>query len=284
MRARVALGTFDTLEVHRVGHVGWLVLNRPETLNAMSIRMLDELPGAWAALDADPDVRAIVVTGAGRGFCTGVDVKELANSPEGMKVHAEKVKANKLGITSLHNRVWKPVIAAVNGVCAGGGLHFVADSDIVVAASDAEFLDPHVSVGQVSSWEPIGLLRKGVPFDAVARMLLVGRAEVLDAAEARRVGMVGEVVDPPEDLRERCQSLGEQIATNSPGAMMVSKKVLWESLEHGLDDALANGARALAAFWRHPDAMEGPQAHDAGRTPVWGPPVGPDELDWEVPR
>lgn len=281
MSDRVALGAFETLEAHRVGPVGWLVLNRPETLNAMSIRMLDELPAAWAVLDTDPDVRAIVVTGAGRGFCTGVDVKELAASPEGMKVHAKKVKANRLGITSLHNRVWKPVIAAVNGVCAGGGLHFVADSDIVVAASDAEFLDPHVSVGQVSSWEPIGLLRKGVPFNAVARMLFVGRAEVLDAAEARRVGMVGEIIDPPEKLREHCQELAEEIATNSPGAMMVSKKVLWESLECGLDDALANGARALAAFWRHPDSMEGPQAHDAGRAPVWGPPLTAEELDWK---
>jgi len=280
----VALGTFDTLEVYRDGHVGWLVMTRPETLNALSIRMLEELPAAWAALDADTDVRVIVVTGTGRGFCTGVDVKELANDPRGMKVHAAKVKANALGITSLHTRVWKPVIAAVNGVCAGGGLHFVADSDIVVAASDATFLDPHVSVGQVSSWEPIGLLRKGVPFDTVARMLFLGRHETLDAHEARRSGIVGEVVDPPEHLRERCQELGEQIASNSPSAMMVSKKVMWESLDRGLDDALANGARALAGFWRHPDAMEGPRAFDAGRDPQWAPPVGPEDLEWEENR
>lgn len=282
--SEVTSQVFDTVEVSREGHVGWLVMNRPDTLNALSIRMLEELPAAWAALDADPEVRVIVVTGTGRGFCTGVDVKELANDPRGMKVHAAKVKANALGITSLHLKVWKPVVAAVNGVCAGGGLHFVADSDIVVAASDATFLDPHVSVGQVSSWEPIGLLRKGVPFDTVARMLYLGRHEVLDANDARRAGMVGEVVDPPTGLRERCQEIGELIASNSPSAMIVSKKVLWESLEFGLDDALANGARALAGFWRHPDAMEGPQAFDTGREPKWAPPPAPGDLDREMDR
>src|SRR5688500_18638747 len=126
--------TYEHLIVERrAGGVGWLILNRPESYNAMNNAMLDELPRAWSELAADDDVRVIVNTGAGKGFCTGVDVKELAGDPRGMAVHAERVRRNELGITAIHNGVWKPVICAVNGVCAGGGLHFVADADIVLA-------------------------------------------------------------------------------------------------------------------------------------------------------
>jgi enoyl-CoA hydratase/carnithine racemase len=160
----------------------------------------------------------------------------------------------------------------VNGVCAGGGLHFVADADIVLAASNATFVDPHVSVGQVSTYEPIGL-RLRMPFDAVARMLFVGRHERLSAARAHELGLVGEVVDPPEDLPAAAQGLGELIARNSPSAMMASKKALWESLDAGLTAGLANGARILSDFWDHPDNVEGPLAFTEKREPVWAPPT-----------
>src|SRR6185312_6175033 len=98
--------------------------------------------------------------GEGRAFQTGLDVVQLARDPAALREQSRRTKRAELRLTAWHNGVGKPVIAAVNGTCAGGGLHFVADADIVIAASDASFLDPHVSVGQVSAYESIGLARK----------------------------------------------------------------------------------------------------------------------------
>ena len=103
---------------------------------------------------------------------------------------------------SWQQNVSKPVIAAVNGLCAGGGLHFVADADIVIAASDATFLDPHVCVGQVTAIEMIGLAKK-MPFEAVMRMALVGRHERMSAQRAYELGMVSQIVDPPPSFGPR---------------------------------------------------------------------------------
>ena len=105
--------------------------------------------------------------------------------------------------------VGKPVITAVNGVCAGGGLHWVADADIVIAASDATFVDPHVSIGQVSALETIALMRK-MPAEAVLRMALVGSHERLTAQRAYELGMISQIVDPPETLREAAQDAGRE--------------------------------------------------------------------------
>ena len=96
--------------------------------------MLDELEAAWAELDADPDVRVIVNTANGKSFCTGMDVVQVARDKEAMRRHSRRTRDAELKISSWHCGVWKPVIAAVNGVCAGGGLHLVADADIVIAA------------------------------------------------------------------------------------------------------------------------------------------------------
>src|SRR5204862_4207460 len=117
-----------------------------------------------------------VFTGAGRAFQTGVDLEELARDGMGMERYRRSVEDDDLHFTAWHQKVDKPVIAAVNGVCAGGGFHFVADADIVVAASSATFFDPHVSVGQAATLEMIALARK-IPFEAVMRMALVGRHE-----------------------------------------------------------------------------------------------------------
>jgi enoyl-CoA hydratase len=155
----------------------------------------------------------------------------------------------------------------VNGVCAGGGLHFVADADVVIASSEATFLDPHVSVGQVSAYEVIGLLRK-MPAEAVMRMALVGRHERLSAARALQLGMVSQVV-PAADLERAAQELAEKIAHNSPAAMAATKRALWNALEVGLTDACRAGGRELVSMWGHPDQAEGPRAFAEKREPVW---------------
>jgi len=259
---------YETLKVERHGPVGWLINNRPERMNAMSAAMREEFAAAWQELDADPDVRVIVHTGEGRAFQTGVDVMEIASDGVGMERYRESVENNALRFTAWHNHVWKPVIAAVNGICAGGGFHFVADADIVIRASDAEFFDPHVSVGQVAAFELIGLARR-IPFEAVLRMALVGRHERVSATRAFELGMVSQVVDPPERLREEAQVLAEKIARNSPAAMAATKRALWGALETGLTEAGAAGAVELVSMWGHPDQTEGPAAFAEKREAVW---------------
>src|SRR4029079_5929825 len=181
--------------------------NRPDSLNAMTAKMRDEFEVAWNALNDDPEGRVIVHTGEGRAFQTGVDVTEIVTDGQGMQRYRESVENWNLRFTSWHNDVWKPVITAVNGICAGGGFHWVADADIVIAASDAQFFDPHVSVGQVVSIEAIGLIRK-MPAEAVMRMAFVGKYERMSAQRAYELGMISQIVDPPERLREEAQELG----------------------------------------------------------------------------
>lgn len=225
-----APGGFETLIVERDGPVGWLVFDRPAHGNAMDAVMLAELERAWRELDADPKVRVVVNTGSGRSFQTGLDVRQLARDPQALREQSRRTKHSELRLTAHHNRVAKPVIAAVNGVCAGGGLHFVADADVVLAASDAVFLDPHVTVGQVSASEAITLARR-MPFEPVMRMVLTGRHERMTADRARGLGMVGEVVDPPERLRDAAQELAEKIARNPPEHLAAVKRALWQALD-----------------------------------------------------
>jgi enoyl-CoA hydratase len=262
------MADYESLNVERRGPVGWLVFNRPDVGNAMDATMLAELEPAWRELDEDPGVRVIVNIGAGAAFQTGLDVVQLSRDPDALREQSRRTRRAELRLTALQNDVWKPVIAAVNGVCAGGGLHFVADADIVIAAAGATFLDPHVSVGQVSAYEAIALARQA-PMEAVSRLALVGRHERLSARRACQLGIVSQVVDPAEALADEAQSLAEKIARNSPAAMRATKRALWGALEAGLSDACRAGARELAGLWGHPDQAEGPRAFAERREPVW---------------
>ncbi len=262
--------SYECLKVERHGPVGWLINNRPDQLNAMNNRMRDEFADAWIELDRDPAVRVIVHTGEGRAFQTGVDVQEIASDGVGMERYRKSVEDFDLHFTSWHQGVWKPVITAVNGICAGGGFHWIADADIVIAASDAQFFDPHVSVGQVVSLEAIGLIRK-MPAEAVMRMAFVGRYERMSAERALELGMISQIVDPPDQLRAEAQALAEKIAKNSPAAMAATKRALWGALEHGLTDACKAGADELTGMWGHPDQTEGPLAFAEKRDPEWQP-------------
>jgi enoyl-CoA hydratase/carnithine racemase len=266
----VTYSSYETLIVERRGQVGWLINNRPDRLNAMSALMREEFAVAWRELDADPDVRVIVHTGEGRAFQTGVDVGEIASDGVGMERYRESTENFDLHFTAWHQQVGKPVITAVNGICAGGGFHWIADADIVIAASDAQFFDPHVSVGQVVAMEAIGLARR-IPFEAVMRMACVGSTERLSAERAYELGMISQVVDPPARLRDEAQALAEKIARNSPAAMRATKKALWGALEMGLTDACRAGAQHLVSMWGHPDQEEGPKAFAEKREPVWAP-------------
>ena len=262
--------SFDHLEVFRDGPVGWLVNDRPDVRNAMNGDMREEFGVAWSELDADPEVRVIVHTGNGRDFQTGVDVSEIATDGVGFERYRQSMEEFDVHFTSWHQEVWKPVITAVNGICCGGGFHWVADADIVIAASDAQFFDPHVSVGQVVAIEAIGLMKK-MPVEAVMRMAFMGKYERMGPERAHELGMISEIVDPPEQLRARAQEIGETIAKNSPAAMAATKKALWGALELGLTDACKAGAVHLVSMWGHPDQDEGPRAFAEKRDPEWQP-------------
>lgn len=262
-------GRYTRIEVRRDGPVGWLIFDRPDAANALDAPMFDELERAWHDLDADDAVRVIVNTGNGAAFQTGLDVVALARDKESLREHSRRTRDAALRFTAWHLGIWKPVIAAINGVCAGGGLHFLADADIRIAADSATLLDPHVSIGQVVAFEGIALARQS-PMEAVLRMALVGRHERITAARAKQLGIISEVV-PEGMLRSRAQQLGELIAQNSPTAMALSKQALWGAFEHGLSAACRAGGQRLVAMWGHPDQEEGPLAFAEQRPARWQP-------------
>ncbi len=261
------VSAYERLIVEKSDGVGWLILNRPDAGNAFDARMLDELERAWAELDADPQVRVIVNTANGKSFCTGMDVVQVARDKNAMRKHSRRTRDAELKISSWHCDVWKPVIAAVNGVCAGGGLHLVADADIVIAAENASFVDPHVSVGQAVAYEAITLLRKS-PMEAILRMALAGRNERISAQRAYELGIISEVV-AGDTLRAAATALATAVAANSPMAMRATKKALWRSLEVSLSTAREEAAAEIDLLAGHPDQDEGVRAWLAKRQPNW---------------
>jgi enoyl-CoA hydratase/carnithine racemase len=175
-------------------------------------------------------------------------------------------------LTAIQNRCWKPVVTAVNGMVCGGGLHFIADADLIVCSETATFFDTHVGVGLVAGLEPVGLARR-IPLEAVLRMALLGGSERMDAQRARELGLVGEVV-APEALLPRARELAEKISRHSPTALALTKRAIWQSLDVGLDDALERTWRIIQDHGDHPDLAEGPRAFVEKRRPRWAPYTG----------
>ena len=256
----------NELKVERRGSVLVVTIDRQERMNALSQQVHDELLETWTSLKGDGEIRAIVVTGAGsRAFCTGMDLQAFAErgGPRPVKadVHEE------LQVTPLQCDVWLPTIVAVNGVCTGSGLHFVADADIVIASATATFLDTHVSVGQVAAVEPITLLPR-IGLGNALRFAVLGRHGRIDAGEALRISLVDEVVEPAR-LLDRAMDLGELVASGSPAAIEASKRAIRGSLERPMAEALQHGWELLLAHRQHPDSNEGPVAFVERREPRW---------------
>jgi enoyl-CoA hydratase/carnithine racemase len=247
--------------------IATITLNRPHRLNALTPRMWrEQLPQMWQAAENDPGVRVIVFTGAGdRAFCSGADVQALSAMAQSDQQNAPRDQV--LLISARHNKVTKPVVTAVNGTCAGGGLMFVADSDITIAAEHATFLNPAVSIGQLAFVAPTTWSR-WVPFPALMRMTLMGTKERLDARRALELGIITEVV-PGASLAQRAREVAGLIASNSPAAVRANKRILWESLERNLSDAHAFAEKVGGEYRGHPDSVEGPKAFMEKRPPRW---------------
>src|SRR5580658_5294682 len=173
------------------GHVGYVTLNRPEVHNAFNERMQDELASLWRHIRLDDDVRVVVLTGAGdRAFCTGIDRGDIPTDEE-FDPFTYDDPGQKIGPKS--QGLWKPVIAAVNGMACGGGFYLLGESDIIIAADNATFFDPHVTYAMTAVYEPI-LLSGRMAFGDLVRMTLAGVHERISAQTARDSGLVSEVV------------------------------------------------------------------------------------------
>jgi enoyl-CoA hydratase/carnithine racemase len=227
-------GGYETVIVEVKDHVASVTLNRPEAMNAFNAAMLDDFRQVWAQVRADDDIHVVVLRAAGeRAFCTGVDVKEGLDVPDN-PWHARDPGED---LSPKQNKVWKPVIAAVHGMVAGGAFYWLNDCDIIIGADDATFFDPHVSYGLTSALEPIGLARR-VPLGEALRWALVGLDERMSAQRALAIGLVSELV-PFGRLWERAGELAAIIAAKPPAAVQGTVRAIWET--HGLDRETAQG-------------------------------------------
>ena len=221
-------------------HVATITLDRPDVLNAFNETMAAEMAYAWETVRDTDDVHVAVLRANGeRAFCTGVDVR----GGVGWFTKPNVWNSFDPGVMlspKLHHRVWKPVVVAIHGMCAGGAQYFLNEADIIICADDAEFFDPHATVGIVSALEPIGMLRRGVPLGDVLRWALMGNDERITADTALRLGLVTEVV-PRADLRTRAQEIGQSIAARNPKAVQGTVRAIWESLDMTRTTALLHG-------------------------------------------
>lgn len=221
-------------------HVATITLNRPEALNSFNDDMGAEMAWAWQTIRDDDAIHAVVLRAAGeRAFCTGADIKGGATWFRKDNVW----NFDDPGMTlspKLHHRVWKPVITAVHGMCAGGAQYFLNESDIIICSDDAVFFDPHANGGIVSALEPIGMLARGVPLGDVLRWALMGTEERITAPTALRLGMVSEVL-PRAELWDRAHSIAASIAARPTKAIQGTVRAIWESLDMTRTMALQNG-------------------------------------------
>jgi len=221
-------------------HVATITLNRPEALNSFDADMAAEMKWAWETVRDEDEVHAVVLRANGeRAFCTGADVHKSSDWFIKNNVWNSFDPGEWLSPKQRH-RVWKPVVAAVHGMCAGGAQYFINEADIIICSDDATFFDPHANGGVTSALEPIGLLARGMPLGDVLRWALMGTEERITAETALRLGIVTEVVKR-DHLRERAYEIAASIAARPPTAIQGTVRAIWESLDMTRSMALQNG-------------------------------------------
>jgi len=263
-------GPLNGIRYEKRDGIAVITLDRPERGNSLAPPMQPIMRAIWSEVRDDAAIRVAIVTAAGeRHFCTGMDVAEAEGEDAG-DVFVNRPLAESVHWSPYQNRVWKPVICAVNGLCVGGGLHFVVDSDIVIASRNAKFMDTHVNVGMVGAIENIGLAKR-LPLGSALRMTLLGRHYRMPAERAYQLGLVDELVETPAEVLPAAEELARVMLQNSPQAMALSKQAIWTSLELGYRDSLELGWNLIKNHWSHPDFSEGPRAFGEKRDPVWNP-------------
>lgn len=259
----------DLISYEVADHVAVITLQRPEAMNAMNTALADAIGNALEQAATDDDVRAIILTGTGRAFCAGADLKEISAG----RTVEPTVKEWGFGGVAQH-WVAKPVIAAVNGVAFGGGCEIVLSCDIVVASAAAKFGLPEVKVGLFAAAGGVVRLQRQVPLKIALQLALTG--DPITAETAAQWGLVNEVVEPDEVLT-RAREIAGRIAANAPLSVRYSKQLLhqtssagsdWNPEWSGVDPWVAND-QAMDVVFSSADAIEGSTAFAEKRAPVW---------------
>jgi enoyl-CoA hydratase/carnithine racemase len=264
---------FETISYRVEEGVAWVTLDRPDALNAFNTQMQQELRSVWRGLRADPDARCAVLTGAGdRAFCTGIDRMEaIGSAPEERTVGSRGTPfhfddpGDLIGPKS--NDLWKPVIAAINGMACGGAFYMLGEVDVIIATDDATFFDPHLTYGMAAVFESIHMLQK-MPLGEVLRMQLMGSHERLSAQRALQIGLVSEVV-PRAELLEAAGRVAGAIASQPTLAVQATLRSIWTAHELSRSQALEQGFAYIATGTDQNSINEGQQAFTSGQRVEW---------------
>lgn len=262
---------YETIIYEVADRTATITLNRPERLNSISRLMMKELNEAYQAAEEDTDVWSIIITGTGRALCTGADVADQMLSErdwsESYPLQRYDAWEAPQEATAPYLRMTKPFITAVNGLCCGAGLDLVTTSDIVIASEDAQFFDPHVTIGIVSGREMVRVARV-LPLNITMRMALMGRHERMNAQRAYELGLVSEVV-PGDRLLDRAREIASIVNSNAPFAVRGTRLAIRKTLSLPVNEAeiMAEAYRMRVAATE--DALEGPRAFAEKRSPEW---------------
>ncbi|MEQ9244864.1 MAG: enoyl-CoA hydratase [Nitratireductor sp.] len=249
---------YETILVETRERVGLITLNRPKALNALNSQVLEEVVGALEAFDQNPRIGAIVITGSEKAFAAGADIKEMA-SKSYVDAYMEDLFAGWDGLT----RVRKPIIAAVAGYALGGGCELAMMCDFIIAAENAKFGQPEITLGVMPGMGGSQRLTRFVGKSKAMDMCLTGR--FMDAGEAERSGLVSRVV-PPGELIEEALKAADTIAGFSLPAVMMTKEAVNRSYETTLAEGLRFERRVFHAMFALDDQKEGMAAFTEKRS------------------
>lgn len=252
---------YSNILVEGRGQVGLITFNRPKALNALNHDTLTELARALSALDTDPAVGAIVLTGSERAFAAGADIKEMAE--------ASMVEMIQRGFAELFNcfrDIKKPVIAAVSGHALGGGCEIAMACDMIVASETARFGQPEITIGVMPGGGATQRLTHAVGKALAMEMILNNRP--LTSAEALQYGLVNRVV-PVEQFLEEALSLAAEIAARPPLAVRYARAAVNSAFESPLSEGIASEQRAFHLLFATEDRAEGMRAFVEKRPPEW---------------
>lgn len=246
-------------------HIATITINRPEAYNSLNYEAYEQLSESFTRADADPDVRAIIWTATGRGFCTGDDVKELLGA--GAAELARRIKAGELELPGRPMaRSNTPIIAAVNGAAVGYGMELSLLADIRIAAESARFSEMFVKRAIVAGPDSFELLPRLVGHAAAAEMLLTG--DMVDARRALEIGLVSQVV-PDADLPAAARTLAERMTANAPLAVRAAKQALRMSRAGQTDELRSYLGQRLDELLRTADHQESVAAFLEKRDPSY---------------
>jgi 2-(1,2-epoxy-1,2-dihydrophenyl)acetyl-CoA isomerase len=256
------------LLLEKDGHIAVLTLNRPEKMNALSAEMRESLPRALQEIQVDDSVRVLILTGAGRGFCSGADVAVQAARAAGQGAETSRQALLQLvgSIVLGFEKVNKPIIAAVNGIAAGVGLTMTLACDIRIASANARFAAIWVKRGLIADGGATLLLPLIVGMEKALELSFTG--DIIDAREAERIRLVSRVV-PPEELMIRAKELAQKIAAGPPISVELVKRVIWERIRNQLREQLLLESYAQNLCRTTQDQKEAVKAFMEKREPVF---------------